>query len=83
MLHGQISQDLAVKTIEEIWFSDLANLSSDARSHSPSPTPGGPKAALRTKAAVFMEVAGLFKERQSPLEQFLRQVSMAVQTRLG
>lgn len=55
-------KDLAVKTIEELWFS--------------GPTGGtaSDKAQVLTKVAVIMGVTSRFKDRGSPLEDMLHRV---------
>lgn len=60
-----LAQDLAVRTIEELWFSDPTG----------EETRVDASGLARTRTAVVMGVAGCFRERQNPLEIFLRQVS--------
>lgn len=66
-----ITQDLAVRTIEELWFTNLADQPALNDSSLQTSVPCG----IQAKTSVFIGVAGFFKERQNPIESFLVQVS--------
>jgi cohesin loading factor subunit SCC2 len=61
-------KDLAIKTIEELWFppNSLASSKSKSASHDKGP--------LLSKVAVIMGTSGNFKDRQSPLEDILHKM---------
>lgn len=63
-------KDLAVKTVEELWFQSTAS-SLNARPASVNPRD---KTALLSKVSVIMGVAANFKDRQSPLEDILHKI---------
>ncbi|KZT11764.1 uncharacterized protein LAESUDRAFT_733751 [Laetiporus sulphureus 93-53] len=63
-------KDLAVKTIEEIWFSGGGQGPQKTRTVSSTP---GDKTQLLAKVGVIMGVSSHFKDRQSPLEDLLHQ----------
>ncbi|EGN98100.1 hypothetical protein SERLA73DRAFT_109431 [Serpula lacrymans var. lacrymans S7.3] len=67
-------KDLAVKTLEELWFTitSLHGLSMKVR-QSTKPT-NGDKGGLLSNVSVIMGVATNFKDRQSPLEDLLRKM---------
>lgn len=58
-------KDLAVKTLEELWFPAVPPTSSK------SPGQAENKTHLLVKVSVIMGVSGNFRDRQSPLEQVL------------
>lgn len=68
-------KDLAVKTVEELWFQNSSPqvLSHKARSLSSS-TQNPDKAPLLSKVTVIMGVSASFKDRQSPLEDLLHKI---------
>ncbi|KAI0350346.1 hypothetical protein OH77DRAFT_1593607 [Trametes cingulata] len=60
-------KDLAIKTIEELWFMSPAS----------APKANGlsqDKSELLTKVAIIMGVAAQFRDRQSPLEDLLHRI---------
>lgn len=68
-------KDLAVKTIEELWFLSLPPLSvSKGRGSNEIQT-----RQANTNVAVIMGVSGLFKERQSPFEDLLHHIIAAAE----
>ena len=60
-------KDLAVKTMEELWFMNPLSMPKPSMSSSD-------KSELLAKAAVIMGVAAQFKDRQSPLEDVLHRI---------
>ncbi|KAH9924608.1 uncharacterized protein BXZ73DRAFT_50340 [Epithele typhae] len=60
-------KDLAVKTIEELWF---VTSSAASKTHSTFQD----KSELLNKVAIIMSVAAQFKDRQSPLEDALHRI---------
>lgn len=62
-------KDLAIKTIEELWFHDNAAGVSLQKAQVVSP-----KADLLSKVTVIMGVSSNFKDKQSPLEDLLHQI---------
>ncbi|KAG6849921.1 hypothetical protein H0H93_003632 [Arthromyces matolae] len=67
-------RDLALKTIEELWFPTVATLTSMNKSKTVSASTAQDKSALLTKVAVIMGTAANFKDRQSPLEDLLHKI---------
>ncbi|KIJ54752.1 hypothetical protein M422DRAFT_775001 [Sphaerobolus stellatus SS14] len=70
-------KDLAMKTIEDIWFSDaqsqdVATKLTDRSLMSPS----NDKTHLLGKVSVIMGVSSQFRDRQSPLEELLHKIIM-------
>ncbi|EIW81234.1 hypothetical protein CONPUDRAFT_165445 [Coniophora puteana RWD-64-598 SS2] len=63
-------RDLAVKTIEELWFQGAGQGSSNSKPRSAN----GDKAPLLSKVSVIMGVSANFKDRQSPLEDMLHRI---------
>ena len=64
-------RDLAIKTLEELWFSD----SSAVRSTNKSATPvDGDKSQLLMKVSVIMGTSAHFRDRHSPLEDLLHKL---------
>ncbi|KAI0366939.1 hypothetical protein BV20DRAFT_951369 [Pilatotrama ljubarskyi] len=60
-------KDLAIKTIEELWFMNPASVpKANASSQD--------KSELLTKVAIIMGVAAQFRDRQSPLEDLLHRI---------
>ncbi|KAF8585724.1 ARM repeat-containing protein [Ramaria rubella] len=70
-------KDLAMKTIEDIWFgeSQLQDASPRVNGRSIS-SPLNEKAQLLSKVSVIMGVSSQFRDRQSPLEELLHKVIM-------
>jgi cohesin loading factor subunit SCC2 len=67
-------KDLAIKTIEELWFPPLPLPSAmKGRSAAPAANPHD-KAALISKVLVIMGTSAQFKDRQSPLEDLLHKI---------
>jgi len=67
-------KDLAIKTIEELWFHEASSpLAQKSRS---SETPGSSmdKIELLKKVCIIMGVSANFKDRQSPLEDILHKI---------
>lgn len=60
-------KDLAIKTIEDLWFSTSTLTST-------KPKNGKDKGPLLAKVAVIMGTSGNFKDRQSPLEDILHKI---------
>ncbi|KIK26649.1 hypothetical protein PISMIDRAFT_94435 [Pisolithus microcarpus 441] len=68
-------RDLAVKTIEELWFQSSALQTSPSKSRLHSTTTQlQDKVALLGKVSVIMGVSAFFKDRQSPLEDVLHKI---------
>lgn len=69
-------KDLAIKTIEELWFPPLPLASAlKARTRTTAPANNShDKTALLSKVAVIMGTSANFKDRQSPLEDVLHKI---------
>jgi cohesin loading factor subunit SCC2 len=68
-------KDLAVKTIEELWFQESQSVPSPQKQKSrPTPNLVHEKGPLLAKVAVIMAVSASFKDRQSPLEDVLHRI---------
>ncbi|KAI0051083.1 hypothetical protein FA95DRAFT_1554896 [Auriscalpium vulgare] len=68
-------KDLAVKTIEELWFQPTTNAAPSQRNRSTTGADAQTdKAQLLTKVSVIMGVTSNFKDRQSPLEDVLHKI---------
>lgn len=68
-------KDLAIKTIEELWFPTTAVLPSAMKSRSNVPSSNvHDKSPLLSKVAVIMGTSANFKDRQSPLEDLLHKI---------
>lgn len=68
-------KDLAVKTVEELWFPSTNILPSVLKSRPGAPTTNTlDKGPLLTKVAVIMGTSANFKDRQSPLEDMLHKI---------
>ncbi|TFY83179.1 hypothetical protein EWM64_g834 [Hericium alpestre] len=68
-------RDLAVKAIEELWFtSSPIGTSIQRQQEAVVATVPGDKTQLLAKVAVIMSVSGSFRERQSPLEDVLHKL---------
>ncbi|KAF9046656.1 hypothetical protein BJ165DRAFT_1369666 [Panaeolus papilionaceus] len=67
-------KDLAIKTIEELWFPPLP-APSTLKSRTATPAANAQdKTALLSKVAVIMGTSANFKDRQSPLEDVLHKI---------
>ncbi|KAG0704778.1 hypothetical protein DFH29DRAFT_981273 [Suillus ampliporus] len=67
-------KDLAIKTVEEVWFQ-AASQSGVPKTRSVPPSgPGQDKGPLLSKVSVIMGVSANFKDRQSPLEDMLHKI---------
>ena len=69
-------KDLAIKTIEELWFPPLP-LASALKTRTRVTAPANnshDKTALLSKVAVIMGTSANFKDRQSPLEDILHKI---------
>lgn len=67
-------KDLAIKTIEELWFPPVS-LSSAMKGRPNAPSNNTQdKAILLSKVAVIMGTSANFKDRQSPLEDVLHKI---------
>ncbi|KAG6853818.1 hypothetical protein C0991_001064 [Blastosporella zonata] len=66
-------RDLALKTIEELWFP-ATTLPSAMKSKPSSSSTSQEKGPLLTKVAVIMGTSANFKDRQSPLEDLLHKI---------
>lgn len=66
-------KDLAVKTIEELWFQSPVSAMSLQRSQA-APINSADKTQLLAKVSIIMGVSGHFKDRQSPLEDVLHKI---------
>jgi cohesin loading factor subunit SCC2 len=64
-------KELAIKTIEDLWFQDVASNGQRPRS---STNIAHDKLQLLSKVTVIMAVSGNFKDRQSPLEDMLHRI---------
>ena len=65
-------KDLAMKTLEELWFTDASvPLSSGTKA---TPPVDGDKSQLLMKVSVIMGTAACFKDRNSPLEDLLHKL---------
>ena len=69
-------KDLAIKTIEELWFPPLPLASAlKARTRTTVPANNShDKTALLSKVSVIMGTSANFKDRQSPLEDVLHKI---------
>ncbi|KAF9235171.1 hypothetical protein BU15DRAFT_51679 [Melanogaster broomeanus] len=67
-------KDLAVKTVEELWFQNAASQVVTSKSRLPSSSNAQDKAWLLSKVSVIMGVFAYFKDRQSPLEELLHKI---------
>ncbi|KAG2009721.1 proline-rich protein Rad9 [Coprinopsis cinerea AmutBmut pab1-1] len=67
-------KDLAMKTLEELWFPPLPPPSAMKVKPTSSSNPNQDKAALLSKVAIIMGTAANFRDRQSPLEDMLHKI---------
>jgi cohesin loading factor subunit SCC2 len=66
-------KDLAIKTIEELWFPPVP-LPSAIKSRGSMSSNTQEKSALLSKVAIIMATSANFKDRQSPLEDVLHKI---------
>lgn len=67
-------KDLAVKTVEELWFQSSTAQVSAMRGRTLLTNDPNDKGQLLTKVTVIMGVSANFKDRQSPLEDILHKI---------
>lgn len=67
-------KDLAVKTVEELWFPNTTLPASAMKGKSSIAHNPHDKGPLLSKVAVIMGVSSNFKDRQSPLEDLLHKI---------
>ncbi|THH14012.1 hypothetical protein EW146_g6273 [Bondarzewia mesenterica] len=68
-------KELAVKTVEELWFQNSTPAPASQRSRSAAaPGTSTDKTQLLAKVSIIMGVSGNFKDRQSPLEDLLHKI---------
>ncbi|KAG9315547.1 hypothetical protein JVU11DRAFT_3168 [Chiua virens] len=67
-------KDLAVKTIEELWFQNTSSQVAAPKGKPPSSANIQDKTALLGKVSVIMGVSAYFKDKQSPLEDILHKI---------
>lgn len=75
-------KDLAIKTVEELWFQGATSPTFSQKSR-PSAHIGDlhDKGQLLAKVAVIMGVSANFKDRQSPLEDILHKIMAEKESR--
>jgi len=66
-------KDLAIKSIEELWFPPLP-LQSALKNRTTTTSDALDKTTLLSKVSVIMGTAANFKDRQSPLEDMLHKI---------
>jgi cohesin loading factor subunit SCC2 len=64
-------KELAVRTMEDLWFQDVSLIGQKPRLHSVG---SQDKSQLLSKVTIIMGVSGNFKDRQSPLEDMLHRI---------
>lgn len=67
-------KDLAIKTLEELWFPPMPLPSALKGKANSSNNANQDKSALLSKVAIIMGTAAQFKDRQSPLEDVLHKI---------
>jgi cohesin loading factor subunit SCC2 len=67
-------KDLAVKTVEELWFQNTSSQVVSSKGKPPSSNNTQDKTSLLTKVSVIMGVSAYFKDKQSPLEDLLHKI---------
>lgn len=67
-------KDLAVKTVEELWFQTTSSQAVTFKGKPPSSSSGQDKTSLLLKVSVIMGVSAYFKDKQSPLEDLLHKI---------
>ena len=74
MDEDDIVKDLAIKTMEELWFQSTPPHTSVMKAKPPIVNNPNDKGLLLAKVTVIMGVASNFKDRQSPLEDLLHNI---------
>lgn len=72
-------KDLAVKTVEELWFQNVPSQIVVLKGKPPSSSNTQDKTSLLSKVSAIMGVSAYFKDKQSPLEDLLHKI-MSSQT---
>jgi len=67
-------KDLAIKTVEELWFQATSQSGVPKTRSAAQSGPGQNKGSLLSKVSVIMGVSANFKDRQSPLEDMLHKI---------
>ncbi|KAF8133417.1 hypothetical protein EV363DRAFT_1470656 [Boletus edulis] len=67
-------KDLAVKTMEELWFQNTPSQAAPPKGKPPSSSNTQDKASLLMKVSIIMGVSAYFKDKQSPLEDLLHKI---------
>ncbi|KAF8552743.1 hypothetical protein OG21DRAFT_1477602 [Imleria badia] len=67
-------KDLAVKTVEELWFQNTPSQVVAQKGKPPSSSNHQDKTSLLSKVSVIMGVSAYFKDKQSPLEDLLHKI---------
>ena len=67
-------KDLAVKTVEELWFQTMPSQAVTFKGKPPSSSSAQDKTSLLLKVSVIMGVSAYFKDKQSPLEDLLHKI---------
>ncbi|KAG8214779.1 hypothetical protein J3R82DRAFT_9915 [Butyriboletus roseoflavus] len=67
-------KDLAVKTVEELWFQTTPSQAVTFKGKPPSSNSAQDKTSLLLKVSVIMGVSAYFKDKQSPLEDLLHKI---------
>ena len=67
-------KDLAVKTVEELWFQNTLSQVVSLKGKPPSSSNTQDKTSLLLKVSVIMGVSAYFKDKQSPLEDLLHKI---------
>lgn len=74
-----LSQELAVETVEDLWFSRTLPSSTDAMVNDESQAQNEPsKSGIAQLANIIMSVAGEYRDRPPPVDELLRAVSAAL-----
>ncbi|KAH0832222.1 sister chromatid cohesion C-terminus-domain-containing protein [Lanmaoa asiatica] len=67
-------KDLAVKTVEELWFQNVPSQVVSSKGKPASSSGVQDKTSLLLKVSVVMGVSAYFKDKQSPLEDLLHKI---------
>ncbi|KAG6372819.1 sister chromatid cohesion C-terminus-domain-containing protein [Boletus reticuloceps] len=67
-------KDLAVKTMEELWFQNTPSQAAPPKGKPPSSSNTQDKTSLLMKVSIIMGVSAYFKDKQSPLEDLLHKI---------
>ena len=67
-------KDLAVKTMEELWFQNVPSQNVAFKGKPPSSSNTHDKTSLLTKVSVIMGASAHFRDKQSPLEDLLHKI---------